>query len=238
MGVAGWHPTSKLFTDHSLNVYGDRNGEGKTVGLYHNKNGANEEWRVETNDGPLKLPEIRRIDFDTEGWKLTEKPKEVEIAVSSEFENKGDEPIDASFTWKKTVVEETTSNANFAFNESIKESESLKASLESPGGLAKAEATVGVEVQFSASQAFGWSNKAGTSEEKTQEYKFKVPPRQTVVCKMTGYRLDARIPYTVTYDGGAKVTYFINHKKCFKTKFSLVPVHRFTEKEVEDSMNK
>jgi len=93
-------------------------------------------------------------------------------------------------------------------------------------------------VQFSASQAFGWSNKAGTSEEKTQEYKFKVPPRQKVVCKMTGYRLDARIPYTVTYDGGAKVTYFINHKKCFKTKFSLVPLHFYTKEEVEATLEK
>ena len=83
--VPGWHPTSELFSDppHSLNVYGGRNGEGNQVGLYFNENGSNEEWRVETNDGPLELPEIRRIDFDTEGWKPTGDPKEVEIAEST-----------------------------------------------------------------------------------------------------------------------------------------------------------
>ena len=106
---ADWWPTSALFKDYTLNIYGGKNGEGMKVGLYKKSGSPNEEWR--RKDFPeryIGAPEIQLGVLRLEGWG---NPETTQTGVKDPEHATKDQP----FTGYVPLPGDTDSKDSYAF---------------------------------------------------------------------------------------------------------------------------
>ena len=153
--ISGWHPTSVLLKDYTLNIYGGRNGEGNEVGLYPMEGGSgksNEEWRRKDKPGEyLGQPECIQITYGQAEY--TKGPGEVQEIFMVSYKNLMDKEQEIKINYEEKKVKETNTSHTVDVNFGSKLSAKLTAGGEvgipfvSKG---KVEAEVGQEFTFNA----------------------------------------------------------------------------------------
>lgn len=112
--IFDWRPTSQLHANQDIIIYGGRNADGATVGLYGKSGSANDEewWRRETDGSSfLGKPECIQIKYDLEHAILVDyesDAKEIDVFLRATVENKLETESKATYEGTVTKTKETT----------------------------------------------------------------------------------------------------------------------------------
>ena len=210
-----WHPTSKLFANHAINIYGGRNVNGATVGLYPKSCSPNEEWRREHDNNWLSKPECINIKYYPERATVAYYDKEAKdhgFVNKTTYRNAGEADNTYNYEQEAFTTKETSSSntQNVQFEAGYKYSLGASVGVE---GIATVEA--GHEFSFTATigESFTQGKATVTSEKINHKATIPVKGKTKVEVTVIGKKVTITIPCTMSFNDGSTMEDTITYKE-------------------------
>jgi hypothetical protein len=212
-----WHPTSKLFKNYAINIYGGRNVDGATVGLYPKSGSANEEWRRASDDSYLGKPKCIYIECHPDKATIEHLDTEAkENGYASRWVERNESGQLVTLNYEKDVsISKETSSSN---TQNVEIEASYKETVEA-GISVEGVASVKASAEYSFSTKLGTSFTQGKKTVSTETEKWAkivpVPKNTGVEIFIVGKKVKFRIPYTMKFDDGSELEDFLVHDQSY-----------------------